>query len=54
MTNANADRKKGSEITLQDFIEALESFGLGGDKQATSKLFNIYDWRQAQQINFQV
>lgn len=47
-------RKKGSAITEHDFQQALESFGLAGDKGTALKLFNLYDWRQAQQISFQV
>lgn len=47
-------RKRDSEITLQDFREALSSFGLTDDKAAVDKLFSLYDWRQARQVAFQV
>lgn len=47
-------RKKGSDITAADFREAVESFGLGGDKANADRLFKAYDWRQNGSVQFQV
>ena len=47
-------RKKGSDITAGEFREAMESFGLGGDKASADRLYKIYDWRQTGTIDFQV
>eukprot|EP00904_Undaria_pinnatifida_P010728 jgi/Undpi1/6786/HiC_scaffold_21.g09263.m1 len=46
-------RKKGSDITAADFREAVESFGLGGDKANADRLFKAYDWRQNGSVQFQ-
>lgn len=47
-------RRKGSELAVEDFREALVSFGLGGDNATADRLFNLYDWRQSKTVNFQV
>lgn len=47
-------RKRCSDITAGDFREAMESFGLGGDKASADRLYKIYDWRQNGSIPFQV
>lgn len=39
---------------MEDFREALVSFGLGGDNATADRLFNLYDWRQSKRVNFQV
>lgn len=39
---------------MEDFREALVSFGLGGDNATADCLFNLYDWRQSKRVNFQV
>ena len=44
----------GSEISAEEFQAALESFGLGKDKDTVHKLFNYYDWRRKRSIPFQV
>ncbi|CAM9958340.1 unnamed protein product [Ascophyllum nodosum] len=46
-------RKMGSEISAEEFQAALESFGLGKDKDTVHKLFNYYDWRRKRSIPFQ-